>query len=261
MSESAQKPFLTVETGEAYQPIRLTYEILQKNTLIDTLNRLACCEDTGRKHSWNWFWRDDCEGLQFESIDAYQKNEEHPVRLGSLTIKGNSLYINLPSFKRACLALPFFYRHLPPTVVTLRHADFINKVFGLDERLPRGFAEIFNDTELQDIVDQRVADFEKTQHQCEHAESAEDAFRILETYAQKETKKKLPFAERHVFLDSPPTATDDPDGLFLGFYIFLRSRELVAIRRWYGNANYSLADAAEESMEKVFGEMNIDIIE
>ena len=27
MFDRLQKPFLTVETGEAYQPIRLTYEI------------------------------------------------------------------------------------------------------------------------------------------------------------------------------------------------------------------------------------------
>jgi len=49
--------------------------------------------------------------------------------------------------------------------------------------------------------------------------------------------------------------------MFLGFYIFLRGRELVAIRRWFGNSGYTLADAADETMEQVFGDMNIDIIE
>ena len=53
----------------------------------------------------------------------------------------------------------------------------------------------------------------------------------------------------------------DPDVAYLGFYIFLRGRELVAIRRWFGETGYTLADAAEETIEQVFGGMNIDIIE
>jgi hypothetical protein len=36
---------------------------------------------------------------------------------------------------------------------------------------------------------------------------------------------------------------------------------LVAIKRWFGEAGYSLADAADETVEQVFGGMDIDILE
>src|SRR5579863_8887256 len=141
MFERLQKPFLTVETGEAYQPIRLTYEIHEQDKLIDALNHLKCCEKNPTAVAWNWFWKAECEDLHFESLESYKKNSEHPLRLGTFTIKNNTLYINLPSFKRACLVVPFLYRMLNAHLAKVHHADFINKVFGLDERLPHGFVE------------------------------------------------------------------------------------------------------------------------
>lgn len=260
MFERLQKPFLTVETGEAYQPIRLTYDLFQKDALVEAINQLKCCEKGSNPNTWNWYWRDECDDLHFESLDSYKKNPSHPLRLATLTIRDNKFYINLPSFKRACLAVPFFHRMINLQTTKINHADFINKVFGLDERLPHGFAELFKEDELERIVQQRISDYEKVQTQCEHAESADAAFQVLSDYTQSEAKKRLPYAERYAFLE-PTTASNDPDVLFLGFYIFLRGRELVAIRRWFGDTGYTLADAAEETMDQVFGGMNIDIIE
>ncbi|MBA3661609.1 MAG: hypothetical protein H0W64_07775 [Gammaproteobacteria bacterium] len=258
MFDRLQKPFLTVETGEAYQPIRLTYDLYQKDNLIKTLSELQCLDKTLNANSWNWFWRAECEDLHFESLDSYRKNPENPLRLGTLTIRDDRLYINLPSFKRACLAVPFFNKLIEPDIAKINKADFINKVFGTDERLPHGFAELFKEEELEKILMQRIHEFETIQEQVEQAPSAEEAFTILSSYTNTEAKKRLPYAERYAFqyTDSP-----DPDVIFLGFYIFLRGRELVAIRRWFGETGYSLADAAEDTVEQVFGGMNIDIIE
>src|SRR3990167_9491995 len=133
MFERLQKPFLTVETGEAYQPIRLTYNIYQKDTLVDLLNKLKCCEKSSAQ-AWNWFWQEECHDLHFESVDSYKKNPQHPLRLGTLLLRDDKLYMHLPSFKRACLAVPFFHRVITADILKVDHADFINKVFGLDER-------------------------------------------------------------------------------------------------------------------------------
>ena len=74
MFERLQKPFLTVDTGEAYQPIRLTYTVFQQDKLIDLLNTLKCCEKNPNASAWNWFWRDECNDIPFESLDDYVKN-------------------------------------------------------------------------------------------------------------------------------------------------------------------------------------------
>jgi hypothetical protein len=258
MFDRLQKPFLTVETGEAYQPLRLTYDLLDKQRLVDTLTKMKCLTKNPSGDSWNWYWRDESEDMHFESLDSFRRIPEHPVRLGTLLIKGDVFYISMPSFKRACLAVPFFHRMINEAAARIHHVDFINKVFALEERLPHGFTELFKEEELERILQQRVGDYEKVQEKCEQAVSAEEAFSILKEYTTVEAKKRLPYAERYVF---DLKSTSDPEIIFLSFYIFLRGRELVAIKRWFGESGYSLADAADETVEQVFGGMDIDIIE
>ncbi len=258
MFERLQKPFLTVETGEAYQPIRVSYDILQQDKLLEALKKLKCIEAKQQDGSgWNVFWRNECDDVRFESLESFKKNPEHPVRLATFIIKDKMLYLNLPSFKRACLLVPFLHPHLS-AFAKIERADFINKVFGLNERLPHGFAELFNEDELEKIVSQRLHDYQAVQERVEHAESADEALSILAEYTKTEAEKKLPFAERYTFQEIKDT---EIDVAYLGFYIFLRGRELVAIRRWFGETGYTLADAAEETIEQVFGNMDIDIIE
>jgi hypothetical protein len=261
MFDRLQKPFLTVETGEAYQPLRLTYQLadnFNKAQLVDILNNLQCLIKSPSNDSWNWYWKAECDGLHFESLDSFKRNTEHPVRLGTLLIKNNNFYISMPSFKRACLAVPFFHKLINKQVAEVHHVDFINKVFALDERLPHGFTELFKEEELERILQQRIADYDHVQQLCEQARSAEDAFTILKEYTSAEAQKRLPFAERYVFDWSNNV---DSEIVFLSFYIFLRGRELVAIKRWFGETGYSLADAADETIEQVFGGMDIDIID
>lgn len=257
MFDRLQKPFLTVETGEAYQPIRLTYDLSEIDDAPALLGKLQCLQKNTLSNSWTWYWKEECEDLHFESLDSFRKNPNHPVRLGTITLRDNKLYLNLPSFKRACMAVPFFYREISQ-LASIHHADFINKVFGLDERLLHGFTELFKDDELDQILHQRIEDYHKVQTRCETADTAEEALAILSEYTHIEAKKRLPYAERYVF---DIKKEDDSEVVFLSFYIYLRGRELVAIKRWFGETGYSLADAADETIEAVFGGMGIDLLE
>lgn len=258
MFDRLQKPFLTVETGEAYQPIRLTYSISQKEDLVKILESLQCIQKNTTPNSWTWYWKNECDDIHFESIDSFRKNADRPLRLGTFSIREDKLYLNLPSFKRGCLAVPFFHKLITQEIAQIQMADFINKVFALDERLPHGFTELFKEEELDRILNQRVEDYQKVKELCEQANTAEEAFTILSEYTHSEAKKRLPYAERYRFEMS---GAQDLEVLFLAFYIYLRGRELVAIKRWFGQTGYSLADAAEETIEEVFGGMGIDLIE
>ncbi len=217
MFDRLQKPFLTVETGEAYQPIRLTYQLTNKERFIDALEKLQCIQKNPTPNSWYWYWKNECEDLHFESIESFRKNPAHPLRLGTLNIRDNTLYLNLPSFKRACMAVPFFHKLIQLDLAQIHHADFINKVFGLDERLPHGFTELFKEEELDQILHQRVEDYHKVQTECETAPTAEAALSILSEYTQAEAKKRLPYAERYVF---DLKTQEDPDVVFFKFLYF-----------------------------------------
>lgn len=258
MFDRLQKPFLTVETGEAYQPIRLTYDLDASDGLVSALENLQCVEKNPNANSWNWYWKDECDELHFESLDSFRKNPDHPIRLGTITVRDSKLFLNLPSFKRACMAVPFFHKMVNKNIAKVNHADFLNKVFAIDERLPHGFSEMFKEEELDRILHERIEGYQKVKEECEKAATAEEALHILSDYTHSEAGKKLPYAERYVF---EMQNQDDPDVVFLGFYIYLRGRELVAIKRWFGETGYSLSDAADETVEAVFGGLGIDIIE
>lgn len=256
--ERLQKPFLTVETGEAYQPVRLTYLLKNKEQFLQSLEKIQCLQKNVAPNSWTWYWKGECNELHFESIDAFKRDSAHLLRLGTLMLREDKVYLNLPSFKRACLAVPLFHKLITQDVAMIEMADFINKVFALDERLPHGFTELFKEEELNKILNQRIEDYHKIKEQCEQAPTAEAAFSILSEYTHSEAQKRLPYAERYIF---DLNSSNDVDLIFLAFYIFLRGRELVAIKRWFGQAGYSLADAADETIDEVFGGIGIDIIE
>jgi len=258
MFDRLQKPFLTVETGEAYQPIRLTYALLQPEKLLQTLEGLQCIQKNPTPNSWSWYWKAECDDLHFESVNSYQRAPDRPLRLATITLRDGKVLVNLTSFKRACLAVPFFHKMLNKEVLNIHVADFINKVFSLDERLPHGFAELFKDDELDRILHQRVADYYQVKEKVELAPSAEEALNLLSEYTKVEAKKRLPYAERYSF---EIREEDDPDVIFLAFYIYLRGRELVAIKRWFGQVGFALSESTEDTLAQVFGEMGIDIID
>lgn len=258
MFDRLQKPFLTVETGEAYQPIRLTYTVFKPELVLQTLERLQCIKKNSTPHSWNWYWSDECADLHFSSVNSYQKNANYRLRLATITLRDDKLYVNLTSFKRACMAVPFFHKLLNIEVLKIHVADFINKVFALDERLPHGFSELFKDDELDRILNQRVEDYHKVKEKVELAPSAEEALNLLSDYTKAEALKRLPYAERYLFKIK---AEDDLDVIFLAFYIYLRGRELVAIKRWFGQAGYASSETTEDTLAQVFGELGVDIID
>lgn len=258
MFDRLLKAYLTVETGEAYQPIRLTYTVSDKDKLNVALDGLQCIQRNTLPNSWTWYWRDECVDIHFESITAFKKNPNHDIRLGTLILRDDKFYINLPCFKRACTAVTFFHKLIDPNIARIHTADFINKIFAIDERLPHGFSELLKEEDLNRLLNQRLDEYEQVKEKCEKASTAEDAFAILSEYTKTEAQKRLPYAERYLFNTEE---IHDPEIVFLSFYIFLRGRELVAIKRWLGETGYTLADAAEETVEQVFGSMGIDIIE
>ena len=83
MFDRLQKPFLTVETGEAYQPVRLMYHLVQKDELHKIFDQLKCLQKNAAPNSWTWYWSSECDDVHFESLDAFRKNPEHPLRLGT----------------------------------------------------------------------------------------------------------------------------------------------------------------------------------
>lgn len=249
MFEHTADSFLTIETGEAYQPVRLTYLIKDKDNLLEKLNKLKCIEKDPTENTWIWYWKNESETLNFQSIDSFQNQSDNPVRLATLSIQQNLLHIHLPSFKRACMAVPFFYREFDKSC-EIQHADFLNKIFKNESGVPSKLDNLFKDNELKQSAHKRVAIYEEIEKQCESNLSMSDALDLMSDVIKNEAKWKLPQIERFIFDFSEEK---NPKIVFLAFYLFMRSRELVLIKQITGHSKYKLVDAANEIMQETFG--------
>ncbi len=249
MQGKIKDSILQVETGDVYQPVRLTYFIHDPQKLISTLDQLKCLEQDSSHTVWTWYWKNECADLRFDSANISQETN-HTIRLGTLNIKGNQLFIHLPSFKRACLAASFFHRILNQNICVIQHADFINKLFTKNESLPRKLNNLFNDVDLSTASNARVAIYKQVENQCQSMLSTEEALNMITDVLNNEKKWELPHVERYSFEFS---TEENPQVIFMAFYLFMRSRELVLLNRAAGKFSYQLADAANETIEHTFG--------
>jgi hypothetical protein len=257
MLDDTKQLFRTVDTGEAYQPIRLTFTIGELQLLKQQLGALQCLTLVS-PGTWSWLWRAETAEIPFASVADFSANAAMPVQLGTLVITDELMYLNLTSFKRACLAIPFFHQQLTPDAAVLHHADFINKVFGIDEPIIDELSNLFSEQELQIVLAEKLSAYQDMQEYCEQAKDVSEALAIIKQFAELEASKPLAFVERYLFNFS---AADDPSLIFLSFYVFIRSRELAAIKRWLGATNYSLADAVDETMQQIFGNVGVDLVD
>lgn len=255
MSASEEIPFLTVDTGEVYQPIRLTFKIKNLVLLEEQIDDLACIKKINH-NTWYWLWCNETAELPFASISNF--NQSGAMKIATLLRFGDLLYLNLQSFKRACLAIPFFHNIFNEKSACLLYADFINKVYAYNEQKIEDFSSLFSEQELQTALQQKLHDYQQMQQKCEHASDISQALEIVKSYAALENKKLVSSVERYEFNFKNCT---DLSIVFLSFYVFIRSRELAAIKRWFGVTDYSLSNAVDEAMEQIFGDLGIDLID
>ncbi|MDR3476424.1 MAG: hypothetical protein P4M14_00150 [Gammaproteobacteria bacterium] len=247
MDQTSNKRFLTNETGEIYQLVRLTYPITHLKKLMQALGQLACIREEIKGRLWAWYWDHECADMRFQSNDGFEKTTMHPIRLATLSIKENQLYIHLSSFKRACMAVPFFHQILNQTI---SHADFINKIFAPEETLPIHLNKIFKNEELNQSACKRTDLYAQIEKQYEGNLTTQEALDIMNDVVRNENKWEMPYVERYIFQWLPE---ENPQVIFMAFYLFMRSRELVAMKSAAGQPLYRLSDVVNETLEQAFG--------
>lgn len=128
-------PWLTLVTGEPYQPARTYYQLHAPVTaLTDCFQRLDCIVPGNRKGQWLWQFEAEAQRLRFERIHRQLKAEERPVTLGQFEIVEPALADELPSltltlfsFDRLLQAIPFFDRHIPRDIITATKMRLVNQ--------------------------------------------------------------------------------------------------------------------------------------
>jgi tetratricopeptide (TPR) repeat protein len=244
--------FRTVETKEAYQPARLIFKIINLKKVVETLNLLKCCISTSAT-SWDLYWRDEVDKIDFKNLDSYQRGPSPPL-LAKVNLDGKHIYINVLSTRRLALLAPFFYKLFRSQEALITIAYFYTILMGCRESLPNLWSQI-SLKEADEVRDyQRIAELVLKMRR-DNAASAEESRELLENYCERGVSKDLLPIESYQFDLSFCSSNPNQDELerihvkFLSFYVYLRGRELTSIRRWFGEVNYTLKDAAAETVK------------
>jgi hypothetical protein len=129
--------WLTLVTGEPYQPARAYYQLHRTGAaLTDCFQGMDCMVPGNRKGQWLWQFEAEAERLRFERSYRQLTPEERPVTLGQFevaqgTVKDGkpSVTLTLFSFDRLLQAIPFFDKHLPRELTTATHMRLVNHFF------------------------------------------------------------------------------------------------------------------------------------
>ena len=122
--------WLTLVTGEPYQPARLYYQLVGKvDDLRDRFSQLDCIVPGNRKGQWLWQFEAEAKRLRFERLYRQLKLEERPVTLGQFEISAEQVTLTVLSFDRLLQAVPFWDRHISREIMQARKMHLVNHFF------------------------------------------------------------------------------------------------------------------------------------
>jgi hypothetical protein len=233
----AEKTLLATVTDEHFQPVRLHYQVLDQAGLLRAFRKLRCIDHDPGRGRWVWLYEYEAKKLQFRKSYAQLPKQLHPIVIGSFFLRDKDrLLLDLRSFERALLAIPFFDKHIPRSVARVADAEVVNRLFsaaGNEQLTPdRLFDHQPSTVRDPDAEVRRLLDL------VAGIEDPQEKFRIMTEDMNARAKEPLPEIERlpiHFY----------QEGIH-GFQLGLRMRQIVALQHWLGNPGYTLFDALRE---------------
>lgn len=226
-------------TGEAVQPIRLYYRIVDKKLLTDRFEKLHCMDFDPAKKRWVWLYSHESRKIKFERPYSSIPKKMRPIIIGSFFLRnGDELLFDLRSFDRAIEAVPFFDKHLGRPAAQLTHAAVVNRFFGAKEQFPPNLDMFFNSGKMTEIdPDDGIAEIESL-IETHRIDEKTDWFSALEQKA----KKALPEVEKFpvYFYEEGITSLKT----------VLRIRQIMAFEHWKGNTDYTFFDVMKTMIPK-----------
>ena len=136
-------------TGEAVQPIRLYYQIIDEERLIRSFEQLRCMDFDNVNDRWVWLYAHESKALKFMKPYSSIPAELHPIVIGSFFLRNDDeLFLDLRSFERAIEAISFFDKHVGRAVARITHAAVVNRLFDANEQFVPNLDIFFGSNEF-----------------------------------------------------------------------------------------------------------------
>ncbi len=234
--EMADQPILATVTGEYFQPVRLHYQVLDRDGLQRAFKKLRCLDYDATQQRWVWLYQHEAKDLRFKQSYAQIPKHLHPIVIGSFFLRPHDvLLLDLRSCERAVAAVPFFTKHLPRRIAEVTDAEVVNKLFTATENENLTPTSLF-DQQCSTVVDPDAL-VRRLSKLTAHVTDPQEKLRIALEDMEAHAKRPLPEIERfpvHFYEDS-----------IQGFANALQMRQIVALQHSAGNTSYCMFDVLQ----------------
>jgi hypothetical protein len=235
----SEKTLLATITGELFQPVRLHYQVFDREALLRVFRKLRCVERDPSQLRWVWLYDFEARGLSLLRSHAEIPKQLHPVVIGSFYPRGEDrIDLDLRSCERAVQAIPFFDQHIPRKVAKVTEAEHVNRLFSAEEA--HLTPDMLFDRQQTPVADPE-AFVEKLTELAASALDPAEKYRITMEYINARAKNPLPEIERypiHYYEEG-----------IQSFENSLRLRQILAHRHWQGNTQCTLYDVIHEAVQ------------
>lgn len=234
-----------VETGEPYQPVRLSFTVCDKHALTSVLDQIDCFIAESTPQTWKWQRIKEAQHLQLLGEMHLESNTLPAINLGLINMADEyQFYIHLPSFERAYLALPYLYRWLNLAITTLNYADLANHFTNVKTPILENYDSLFQKHDLSKQLKQGQV---RNASKMDLLKSASEESMFQQLNQQADVIYQQPFlkVERYLLdLDGRNKQIDQAKMLL--FTNALMLREAIARKHWFGEKNYGWRQAISE---------------
>jgi hypothetical protein len=230
------KTLVTTSTGEPFQPVRLYYEIRNRNILLGRFKRLRCIVYDAKGDRWCWHYEQEAKSLEFQKPYSAIAKEFRPLVLGYFKFESDTLVsLNLRSIDRALKAAGFFREKVPHQAWQVTRVRLVNFLTAApEEGTPDLTVEDFLDVDTVTI--QNDDEFERKLEAINALyPDIESRRNALNQHLEQSLQK--PLAPVEEFSTGLENEFD-----FDQFVMALRMRLIVAVQHWDGNTRFSRLD-------------------
>jgi hypothetical protein len=237
----SEKTLLATMTGEPFQPVRLHYTVFDRKALLRAFKKLRCVDRDPTRLRWVWLYDFEARNLPFEQSYAQIPRQHHPIVIGSFIPRSeDKMVLDLRSWERAVLAIPFFDKHIPRSAAKVTEAEVVNRLFSSEE------AQITPD-QLFDRQETPAADPEavlrEIAEQVAVVQDPQEKLALATESLEARAKRPLPEIERfpiHFYEEGIQT-----------FETTLKMRRIIAYQHWLGNTSYSMHNIIQEMLQRM----------
>ncbi len=237
-------------TDELFQPMRLYYIVHDKAHLETCFKSLRCLKYDEKLNDWVVEYRDEAADLKLGVKPEKVPKEAQPLIIATIYIENETtMLVDIRSIERAKKLIEFIDIWVPRTAAEITHAAIYNQLITTSRNKT---SKELSDIDYDDIFNQKnifVVDPDRAIHDAEeiakkHKNKNEKLHAIMEK-VEENSKKQLPKVEKlpiHFYEEGINT-----------FSMACQMRQMIAMKHYYGDINYSFYDLTQELVKNSNG--------